>query len=171
MEHSHVPLHKWLLAVHVATTSQRHLSPQKLKVQLDLGSYRTAWLMTQRIRGVLWRHRQELERRGSRGVLNSSSPGRLKPASTRGERGSISFDEALNALIAHPPKPHDRAGIERKRRSLKQAPVAGKTPAKHVLSDLPDWAALACESQGAEVARESATTPGDVTAALTLIAP
>jgi transposase-like protein len=171
MEHSHVPLHKWLLALLVATTSQGHLSPQKLKVRLSLGSYRTAWLMTQRIRDALWRHRQELERRGCRGDLNSSSPGRLGLASTRCERGSTSFDDALNALIAYPPRPSDRADMERKRRALKQAPVAGKPPTKRALSDLPGWAASACESQGAEVLGESATTPGDVAAAWMVIAP
>jgi hypothetical protein len=172
MEHSHVPLHKWLLALLVVTTSPPgHLSPQKLKVRLGLGSYRTAWLMTQRIRDALWRHRQELERRGSRGDLNSSSPGRFGLASTRGERGSVSFDEALNALIAYPPKPPDRAGIERKRRALKLASVVGKTPAKDALSGLAGWVASGCESQGAEVVRESATTPSDAAAALMLIGP
>jgi transposase-like protein len=170
MEHSHVPLHKWLLALLVAT-SQGHLSPQKLKDRLGLGSYRTAWLMTQRICHALWRHRQELERQGCRGDLNSSSPGRRGLVGTRRERGSVSFEEALNALLAYPPKPHGRADVERKRRAPKQAPGAGKTPAKHGLSGLPGWAASACESQGAEVVRESATTPSDVAVAVTLIAP
>jgi transposase-like protein len=168
MEHSHVPLHKWLLALLILTTSQGHLSAQKLKVQLGLGSYRTAWLLTQRIRDALWRHRQELERRNCRGDPNSSSPGRLGNGSTRCERGSVSFDEALNAIIACPPKPPDQAGVERKRRALKPASVAGKTPAEHALSGVPDWAASACESQGAEVVRESATTPSDVAVAWTL---
>jgi hypothetical protein len=145
MEHSHVPLHKWLLALLVATTDEGYLSPQKLKVRLGLGSYRTAWLMTQRIRDVLWRHRQELERRGSRGDLNSSWPVRLRPTSTHGERGSITFDEALKALVACPPKSAAHAAIKRERRAFERAPVAGKTPATHPLSGLPDWADSACE--------------------------
>src|SRR5271166_4971054 len=71
MEHSHVPLHKWLLALLLVTPSGGYLSPQKLKLQLGLGSYRTAWLMTQRIRDALWRHRRELERQGCRPDLMS----------------------------------------------------------------------------------------------------
>ena len=42
MEHSHVPLHKWLQALLNVTTGDRRLSPQRLKADLDLGSYRTA---------------------------------------------------------------------------------------------------------------------------------
>jgi transposase-like protein len=126
MEHSHVPLHKWLLALLVATTSEGYLSPQKLKVRLGLGSYRTAWLMTQRIRDVLWRHRQELERRASRRDLNLFCPARLAPSSTRSERGSITFDEALKALVAYPPKSTAHAAIKRERRAFERVPVAGE---------------------------------------------
>jgi hypothetical protein len=111
MEHSHVPLHKWLLALLVATTSRGYLSPQKLKLQLGLGSYRTAWLMTQRIRDALWRHGRESERRGSRRGLISSLPD-TPPLSP----GAV-FDDALNALLACPTQPRERARIEQIPRS------------------------------------------------------
>ena len=145
------------------------MSPQKLKLQLGLGSYRTAWLMTQRIRDALWRHRRELERQGCRPDLISSSPHTL-PLSPGGlaSPSRACFDDALNALLACPPNPPERARIERKRLALEPAPIAGKTPGKHGLSG---WAAPACEAQGAGVARESATSPSDVAEALTLIAP
>jgi len=169
MEHSHVPLHKWLLALLLVTPSRGYLSPQKLKLQLGLGSYRTAWLMTQRIRDALWRHRRELERQRSRRGPLSSLPHTL-PLSPGGlaSPSRACFDDALNALLACPPKPPERARIERKRLALEPAPIAGKTPGKHGLSG---WAAPACEAQGAGVARESATSPSDVAEALTLIAP
>ena len=62
MEHSHVPLHKWLLALFMVTKCERYLSPQKLKRELGLGFYRTAWLMAQRIRDALSQYRRELDR-------------------------------------------------------------------------------------------------------------
>ena len=116
MEHSHVPLHKWLIALRIVTTSRGYLSPQKLKLQLGLGSYRTAWLMTQRIRDALWRHRRELERQGSRRGLISSLP-HTPPLSPGGLASPTRayFDDALNALLACPPKPPERARIEQKR--------------------------------------------------------
>ena len=55
MEHSHVPLHKWLQAALIVANGERRLSPQRLMRHLDLGSYRTAWLMAQRIREALYR--------------------------------------------------------------------------------------------------------------------
>lgn len=114
MEHSHVPLHKWLLALSLVTSGNGYLSPQKLRLLLGLGSYRTAWLMAQRIRDALWRHRQELERQGCRRDL--IPPAQSGLASSDGESGRILFDAVLAALIACPPKLAKPAGAERKRR-------------------------------------------------------
>ncbi len=125
MEHSHVPLHKWLLALLLVTPSRGYLSPQKLKLQLGLGSYRTAWLMTQRIRDALWRHRRELERQGSRRGPLSSLPHTL-PLSPGGlaSPSRACFDDALNALLACSPKPPERARVEHKRPFQPQAIAA-----------------------------------------------
>ena len=96
MEHSHVPLHKWLRALLTVTTGDRHLSAQKLKVALDLGSYRTAWLVAQRLREALSRYRRELGFRVPRDGLGSA------PAEV-GERAAavngLSFDEAARAVL------------------------------------------------------------------------
>lgn len=113
MEHSHVPLHKWLLALSFVASGTGYLSPQKLRLRLGLGSYRTAWFMTQRIRDALWRHRQELERQGCRHDLISSQRPRL--ASSDGESERMLFDAAVAVLIACPPKPTKPAGAEKKR--------------------------------------------------------
>ena len=49
-ERSHIPLHKWLLATHLLTSSKKGISAHQLMRNLGLGSYRTAWFMAHRIR-------------------------------------------------------------------------------------------------------------------------
>src|SRR6185437_14847702 len=41
MERSHVPLHKWLLALHLMASSKKGISALQLQRNLGLGSYRT----------------------------------------------------------------------------------------------------------------------------------
>jgi|ERR1700722_2327348 transposase-like protein len=53
MERSHVPLHKWLLAIHLMTTSKKGVSAHQLMRNLGLGSYRTAWFLAHRIREAM----------------------------------------------------------------------------------------------------------------------
>lgn len=73
MEHSHVPLHKWLKAVLLSADGERRQSPQRLMCFLDLGSYRTAWLMAQRILEALYRRR--LEKRARPATLHVLTEG------------------------------------------------------------------------------------------------
>jgi transposase-like protein len=49
-ERSHVPLHKWLLATHLLTSSKKGMSAHQLFRMLGFGSYRTAWFIAMRIR-------------------------------------------------------------------------------------------------------------------------
>jgi transposase-like protein len=49
-ERSHIPLHKWLLATHLMTSSKKGMSAHQLWRMLRFGSYRTAWSMAHRIR-------------------------------------------------------------------------------------------------------------------------
>jgi transposase-like protein len=49
-ERSHIPLHKWLLATHLLTSSKKGMSAHQLFRMLSFGSYRTAWFMAHRIR-------------------------------------------------------------------------------------------------------------------------
>ena len=49
-EDSKIPLHKWLLAVHLLCSSKKGISAHQLMRNLELGSYRTAWFMAHRIR-------------------------------------------------------------------------------------------------------------------------
>jgi len=52
-EDSHIPLHKWLLAVHLMCASKKGMSAHQLMRMLELGSYKTAWFMAHRIRHAM----------------------------------------------------------------------------------------------------------------------
>ncbi len=49
-ERSHIPMHKWLLAIHLLSASKKGISAHQLWRMLGFGSYRTAWFMAHRIR-------------------------------------------------------------------------------------------------------------------------
>lgn len=49
-EDSHIPLHKWLLASHLMSSSKKGISAHQLMRNLGLGSYKTAWFLAHRIR-------------------------------------------------------------------------------------------------------------------------
>jgi transposase-like protein len=49
-QRSHIPLHKWLLATHLLTSSKKGISAHQLFRMLGFGSYKTAWFMAMRIR-------------------------------------------------------------------------------------------------------------------------
>jgi transposase-like protein len=48
-ERSHIPLHKWLLATHLLTSSKKGISSHQLHRMLGV-TYKTAWFMAHRIR-------------------------------------------------------------------------------------------------------------------------
>ena len=52
-ERSHIPLHKWLLAMHLMASSKKGVSAHQLWRTLGFGSYRTAWFMAHRIREAM----------------------------------------------------------------------------------------------------------------------
>lgn len=52
-ERSHIPLHKWLHAFNLMAASKKGISSLQLQRQLGLGSYRTAWFMSHRIREAM----------------------------------------------------------------------------------------------------------------------
>lgn len=49
-ERSHIPMHRWLLAIHLMSASKKGISAHQLYRMLGFGSYRTAWFMAHRIR-------------------------------------------------------------------------------------------------------------------------
>jgi ISXO2 transposase-like protein/transposase-like zinc ribbon protein len=49
-EDSHIPLHKWLLAIHFMSASKKGMSAHQLMRMLDIKQYKSAWFMAHRIR-------------------------------------------------------------------------------------------------------------------------
>ena len=49
-EDSHIPISKWLLAIHLLCASKKGMSAHQLMRMLDLKSYRSAWFMAHRLR-------------------------------------------------------------------------------------------------------------------------
>ncbi len=52
-ESSHIPLHKWVYGMHLMSASKKGISALQLQRVLGLGSYRTAWFMSHRLREAL----------------------------------------------------------------------------------------------------------------------
>jgi transposase-like protein len=52
-EKSKIPLHKWLVAIHLMCSSKKGVSALQLQRNLDLGSYRTAWFLAHRVRWAM----------------------------------------------------------------------------------------------------------------------
>src|SRR5437588_7494175 len=52
-EDSHIPLHKWLLAIHLLLSSKKGMSAHQLMRNLDIKQYKSAWFMAHRIRFAL----------------------------------------------------------------------------------------------------------------------
>jgi transposase-like protein len=65
-EDSHIPLHKWLLAIHLMVSSKKGISAHQLMRNLGIGSYRTAWFMAHRIR---WALTQEPIKKALEGIV------------------------------------------------------------------------------------------------------
>ncbi len=52
MERSHVPLHKWLLAMHLMSASKKGMSAKQMERMLGV-TYKTAWFLCRRIREAM----------------------------------------------------------------------------------------------------------------------
>ena len=52
MERSHIPLAKWVLAIHLMAASKKGVSAHQLHRMLDI-TYKTAWFMCHRIREAM----------------------------------------------------------------------------------------------------------------------
>ncbi len=53
MHRSHLPLRTWFLAVHMLTSHSNGVSAEQAQAQLGLGSYKTAWLLLQKLRRAM----------------------------------------------------------------------------------------------------------------------
>lgn len=72
-ESSHIPMHKWLMAVHLICASKKGMSAAQLHRMLGFGSYRTAWFMLHRIREAMAERGavQKLGGEGSGGIVEA----------------------------------------------------------------------------------------------------
>jgi hypothetical protein len=52
MERSHIPIHKWLLAIHLMAASKKGVSSKQMQRMLGV-SYKSAWFLTMRIREAM----------------------------------------------------------------------------------------------------------------------
>jgi transposase-like protein len=50
---SHLPLHKWFMALAIVVDAKKSISANQLKEHLGIGSYRTAWYLAHRIRKAM----------------------------------------------------------------------------------------------------------------------
>ena len=53
MHRSHLPLRTWFLAIHMLTSPSNGVSAEQAQAQLGLGSYKTAWLLLQKLRRAM----------------------------------------------------------------------------------------------------------------------
>src|SRR5664279_3673400 len=56
MESSHLPLTKWAAAFHLIASSKKGVSAHQLMRQLGIGSYRSAWFLSHRVREAMTEH-------------------------------------------------------------------------------------------------------------------
>ena len=83
-EDSHIPMHKWLMAVHLVCASKKGMSAAQLHRMLGFGSYRTAWFMLHRIR-------EAMAERGSVQKLGGEGTG-----------GIVEADETYHGRVENP---------------------------------------------------------------------
>ena len=90
-EGSHIPLHKWLLAIHLMCSSKKGISAHQLWRNLwgtdengkQLGSYRTAWFMAHRIRWALGQEPLASKLAGIVGVDEAYIGGKVRTGGNR----------------------------------------------------------------------------------------
>jgi len=98
-ESSKVPLHKWLYAYYLLCASKKGISALQIQRMLELGSYRTAWFMMQRIRFAM---RDAVVVEKLDGVVEADETylgARRRPGSPKGRPGVGSHKAPVVALV------------------------------------------------------------------------
>src|ERR1700730_7185743 len=86
-EDSHIPLHKWLLAIHLMCSSKKGVSAHQLMRNLEIGSYRSAWHMAHRIRWALGQEPIASKLAGIVEIDDTWIGGKLRLGAGRNEKG------------------------------------------------------------------------------------
>src|ERR1700736_3384994 len=97
-EDSHIPLHKWLLAIHLLCASKKGMSAHQLHRMLPV-TYKTAWFLAHRIRYMMSQpsFKQKLS-----GVIEADETyvgGKRKHQGGRGRPDANSHKQAVFALV------------------------------------------------------------------------
>ena len=95
-EDSPLPLHKWVMALHLMVSSKKGISAKQLQRNLGLGSYQSAWHMAHRIRHAM------------------ANPGAAFLT------GAVEVDETY---VGGKPRPEHGAPTAKRGRGTKKAPV------------------------------------------------
>jgi transposase-like protein len=98
-EDSHVPLHKWLYAAHLLTSSKKGISSHQLHRTLGV-SYKTAWFMSHRIREAM--RPKEFTPMGGAGKtveIDETGQGRIEGAPKHAPRRMGQFGNTVLTLV------------------------------------------------------------------------
>lgn len=98
-ESSKIPLHKWLVAYYLLCASKKGISALQIQRMLQIGSYRTAWFMMQRIRFAM---RDAIVIEKLDGVVEADETyigARRKRGTLRGRPGPESHKAPVVALV------------------------------------------------------------------------
>jgi len=116
-EDSHIPLHKWLLAIHLLCASKKGMSSHQIHRQLGI-TYKSAWFMTHRIRHAMQQGPFQELLKGTVEVDETYVGGRVRVGSQAVRPGE---------------RPQDRkAGIDNKAPVVALVERGGKVRSMHV---------------------------------------
>jgi len=93
---SHIPLHKWLMAIHLLCASKKGMSSHQLHRMLGV-TYRSAWFMTHRIRFAMSPNGTEKKLTGTVEVDETYVGGKRKGI---GRRGRPSIDSHKSPVVS-----------------------------------------------------------------------
>jgi transposase-like protein len=110
MERSHIPVHKWLLAIHLLTSSKKSMSSHQIHRMLGI-TYKSAWFLTHRIREA----------------MTGANPGTMG-----GKGGQVQIDETYTGNTSKRAKSYKK-GLKDKRAVVALVdPAVGRVRAFHV---------------------------------------
>ena len=126
-EDSHIPLNKWLTALFLMVSSKKGISSHQLYRLLDLGSYRTAWFMSHRIR-------EAMREKGMLEPLSGDVEADETYLHPRRRRGSPAYHERIKDEIEMGirPKPRRKGPYEGKAVIFGMQERGGETRTVHV---------------------------------------
>jgi len=97
-EDSHIPLHKWLMAIHLLCASKKGMSSHQLHRMLGV-TYKSAWFMSHRIRYSMNREPLKSKLSGTVEVDETYVGGKRKGAGQRGRPDASSHKSPVVSLV------------------------------------------------------------------------